>query len=90
MIVLSAYSHVIEFRHTHEHSNADGLSRLPVNCVNAIGHCSEPALFNFSQLQSLPVTASQIAKGLVEWLRENIFTEWTKAPNLVQRVVVSC
>ena len=62
-IRLSAYVYDIEFRSTQEHSNADCLSRLPMNCVSTVGHTSEPAQFNVSQIESLPVTAAQLAQA---------------------------
>ena len=41
------------------HANADGLSRLPLNCVSPIAYTSEPSVFNLQQIESLPVTASK-------------------------------
>ena len=58
---LSAYTYEILFRSTTEHSNADGLSRLPLNCISTEGSSVEPSLFNVSQLDSLPVTATHLA-----------------------------
>ena len=55
-IKLSAYNYKIEFRSTKEHSNADCLSRLPINCVSAEGYTPEPAEFNIAQIRSLPIT----------------------------------
>lgn len=60
-IKLSAYTYDIKFRSTSEHSNVDGLSRLPLNHVGTEGYSLEPALFNICQLESLPVTATQLA-----------------------------
>lgn len=60
-IKLSVYSYDIEFRHTTEHCNADGLSRLPIHSIGSENYISEPALFNLSKLDSLPVTASPLA-----------------------------
>jgi hypothetical protein len=46
---LSAYTYEILFRSTTEHSNADGLSRLPLNCIDTDGSTVEPSMFNVSQ-----------------------------------------
>ena len=43
---LAAYSYEIQFRRTDEHSNADGLSRLPLHHVSPLGYTSEPTVFN--------------------------------------------
>ncbi len=58
---LSAYDYEIKFCRTEEHSNADGLSRRPLNHVSTIGHTPEPTIFNLQQIESLPVTTKQVA-----------------------------
>ena len=60
-VKLSAYNYEIEFRHTDAHSNVDGLSRLPIARLSNIGYTPEPAVVNSNQIQSLPVTATQLA-----------------------------
>jgi len=60
-VCLSAYSYNIEFRPTAAHCNADGLSRLPLHSVRAEEYVSDPSIFNIHQLDSLPVTAVQLA-----------------------------
>ena len=64
-IILSAYQYQIEFKPTNAHSNADGLSRLPLKEQSAEGMSSEPSLFNISQIQSLPVTSTQLRQASI-------------------------
>ena len=61
-VLLSAYQYEIRFKPTQEHANADGLSRLPLpTTTGSKVICSTgPAIFNLSQVESLPVTATQI------------------------------
>ena len=56
-LLLTAYDYELEFRPSEEHSNADGLSRLPEKPVS---YSSEPTVFNISRIESLPVTAQAI------------------------------
>ena len=61
-VLLSAYQYEIRFKPTQEHANADGLSRLPLpTTTGSKVICStDPAIFNLSQVESLPVTATQV------------------------------
>ena len=59
-LLLAAYSYTIEFRPTNDHSNADALSRLPLNVVNTESLATESAFCNIAQLESLPVTVAKL------------------------------
>ena len=58
--ILSAYAYDIEFRPTGEHSNADGLSRLPLPVVPPDDPNSDPKVFNISQMEALPITVRKL------------------------------
>ena len=61
-LILSAYRYDIVYRSTKLHANADALSRLPVQSQEECsGGVNFDNLFNFGQIESLPVTAVQIA-----------------------------
>ena len=59
-VLLAAYSYTIEFRPTQQHSNADGLSPLPLNVVYASDSAPDPSCFNVKQIESSPVTAMEL------------------------------
>ena len=59
-LILAAYNYNIEYRPTGAHANADSLSKLPLKSERSRVTLDEPAVFNVSQLESLPVTAKQL------------------------------
>ena len=62
-LLLSAYHYQIEFKPTTHHSNADGLSRLPLAQSTPVGNSPEPTVFNLRQIAVLPVDAAQLASA---------------------------
>ena len=62
-VLLSAYSYDVEFKSTHHHGNADGFSRLPLPAKVGPECSAEPSIFNISQIDALPVTASAAQKA---------------------------
>ena len=61
-IILSAYQYNIEFKYTQHHQNADGLSRLPLP-VDVPSETYGVDVFNVAQVDSLPVTATQLGQA---------------------------
>jgi len=51
-IILAAYMYDIEYRPMHQHANADGLSRLPVETETEV--VDEASIFNVAQISALP------------------------------------
>ena len=60
-LLLSSYQYQIQYKSTQTHSNADGLSRLPVKTDQSFDSESMPTIFNIHQIAALPVTSKQIA-----------------------------
>jgi len=56
---LAAYSYEIEYKQTHQHANADSLSRLPLEATE--NSMDETNIFNIAQVEALPITAEQVA-----------------------------
>lgn len=61
-ILLSAYKYTIKYKTSQAHSNADGLSRLPLPALNTRPG-SEDSIFNICQVQALPVSCKDIQKA---------------------------
>ena len=74
----------IEFRHTHEHSNADGLSRLSINYVNAIGHNFEHAIFNLSRLPVTEIAKATSTDKELSQVYEHVTKGW---PHIVDKKI---
>ena len=58
-IFLSAYQYDVEYKRSKEHSNADGLSRLPIKEDQEEEDTAQ--LFHASFVDALPITAEEIA-----------------------------
>ena len=74
-IILAGYRYEIEYKRTQDHSNADGLSRLPVGPAESEEvSTKEAGLFNLSQIKLLPVTSKELA---AETRKDPIFSRVT-------------
>ena len=59
-LLLAGYNYRIVFRPTQAHANADSLSRLPLPNSEKDTKAPDPKLFNIQQIETLPVTATQL------------------------------
>ena len=61
-VLLSGYRYEIKFRSTHQHCNADALSRLPLD-VKDSNNKSKTTLLIIYQIETFPVTATEIQRA---------------------------
>ena len=59
-LLLAGYSYSITFKPTSTHSNADGLSRLPLKNATSLGYLPDATNFKVAQIDALPVTAAEL------------------------------
>ena len=62
-LILAAYDYDLEFRLTLQHCSADGLSRLPLPKQTTLEYSSAASVFNISQIDTLPITATTIQQA---------------------------
>ena len=60
-LLLSAYNYEIKYRPTQNHSNADTLSRLPLEQVTDEATITFDTIFSLGQVEVFPITAKQVA-----------------------------
>ncbi len=58
----------LQYKSTREHSNADGLSRLPLPNSAPESTTNGAVVFNIGQIQALPVTFHAVQKAVIEYL----------------------
>ena len=80
-LTLSAYSYHIEFKPGSQHSNADGLSRLPLPDIPKQVPLPGEVVLLMESLQTLPVTSTQVAKWTdhdptLAKVRDNVQRGW--------------
>ena len=89
-LLLSAYDYVICYKSTREHSNADGLSRLPLPADPSSLPKDGVTVFNVGQVQALPVTFQHIQTATrrdpaMSKVINYVLKGWpTKVPEIVQ------
>ncbi len=92
-LLLSTYDYEIQFKPTESHSNADGLSRLPLPVLDSDNGAEAVSLFNVSQVQSLPVTFQQVQQAtkrdpvlskLLRYVRQGWPTQIPDEPMILQ------
>ena len=105
-LLLSAYNYDIIYKSTKEHSNADGLSRLPLPTNSSPPVDDGVTIFNISQIQALPLDFKDIQTATrrdstQSRVLEYVKSGWTKElvrlshmcnakMNYPQRMVVFC
>ena len=57
-LFLSSHTYDIQYKRTHDHANADGLSRLPLKSQIATAEC----FYTIGQIEALPTTVDHIAR----------------------------
>ena len=62
-LLLSPYCYDIKYKPTKEHSNADGLSRLPLPQTERSNARIGDDVFNVAQIDSLPVTSTRLGQA---------------------------
>ncbi|KAF8768286.1 Transposon Tf2-11 polyprotein like [Argiope bruennichi] len=62
-LFLQAFSYTIKYRNTKNHGNADALSRLPLTVDKDCEYLTEADVTNISQVELMPVTATDIARA---------------------------
>ena len=62
-VLLSAYTYDIRYKSTVAHSNADGLSRLPLPIDMKEGESQKASLYFVSRMECLPVTVAQMQQA---------------------------
>ena len=61
-LFLQSFDYEIRYKNTKCHSNADAMSRLPINRTSNCNY-DEPDVFEILQLETMPVTARDLAKA---------------------------
>ena len=60
-LFLAGYHYQIEYKNTKVHSNADGLSWLPLKTEERAGEVVDPVnVFNMMQFEPLPITVDNV------------------------------
>ncbi|GFT76976.1 transposon Tf2-11 polyprotein [Trichonephila clavipes] len=62
-LFLQVFSYTIKYRNTKNHGNADALSRLPLAVDKDCEYLTEADVTNISQVELMPVTATDIARA---------------------------
>ncbi|GFX09622.1 hypothetical protein TNCV_3583241 [Trichonephila clavipes] len=62
-LFLQAFSYTIKYRNTKNHGNSDALSRLPLAVDKDCEYLTEADVTNISQVELMPVTATDIARA---------------------------
>ena len=75
-----SYQYDIQLKPTQKHGNADGLSQLPVvdKNMSSTDDDIETTLFNFAQIDCLPVTAQQVQKATAKDAILSCVLQYTK------------